>query len=249
MQLPRILIPTPTSFDVPYNTQCWPEYAAAVRQAGGEPVSVALTHSDELGDLVEAAAGILLPGSGADVDPSRYGHPRDPASARPDPLREQTDRALLEAAERSRKPLLGICLGLQSMNVYYGGTLIQDVLPMPVNHRAGRAVQTAHRAVVNIGSRLGSSVRQALDFQTAGNDFGWLPVNSSHHQAVDVPGEQLRVAARCPDDGVIEALEGSNANHWLLGVQWHPERTLGTSDASRALFKTFVAVAAGRCRA
>ncbi len=247
MERPRILIPIPTSFDQPYNAKSWPEYAAAVGQAGGEPVEVALTHTAaELEALANAAAGILLPGSGADVDPSLYGHERQPECAEADGLREQTDRALLEAAERSHIPLLGICLGLQSLNVFHGGTLIQDLDPLPVNHRAGRSVIVAHTAVFSRHSRLAAALGDATEAAVEDEEFARITVNSSHHQAVGTPGESLRVVARCPDDAVIESLEGSDPDHWLLGVQWHPERTIDTSEASRAIFKAFLSAAATR---
>ena len=247
MERLRILIPIPTSFDQPYNAKSWPEYAAAVREAGGEPVEVPLTQSAaELEALVATAGGILLPGSGADVDPIRYGNERDPACAEADGLREQTDRALLEAAERGKIPLLGICLGLQSMNVYYGGTLIQDLDPLPVNHRAGRSVVVAHTAVFARDSRLGAAIGADSDATLDDEEFGRIPVNSSHHQAIGTPGESLRVAARCPDDAVIEALEGSSPTHWLLGVQWHPERIYGVSSSARAIFRAFLQAVNGR---
>ena len=247
MQRPRILIPIPTSFDPEYNAKSWPEYAAAVRDAGGEPVEVPLTHTiAELEALTAAAQGILLPGSGADVDPARYGHPRNEASAEADGLREQTDRALLEAAERANLPLLGICLGLQSMNVYHGGTLIQDLSPLPVNHRAGRSVATAHTAVFSRDSRLGRAIEGSAELVSDDDEFARVPVNSSHHQAVGTPGETLRIAARCPDDAVIEALEGGDPNRWLLGVQWHPERTCDSSASSRAIFRSFLNAAKER---
>ncbi len=239
------MIPIPTSFDEAYNAKSWPEYAAAISDAGGEPIPVPLTHTPaELQSLVDHAAAILLPGSGADIDPNRYGHPRDAASAPPDLLREATDRAILEAAESTSKPVLGICLGLQSLNVYYGGTLIQDLSPMPVNHRAGRAVNAAHAVELIQDSRLGSALCGNSQNAAFGDMLTRMPVNSSHHQAVGMPGDSLRAVARCPEDGVIEALEGTNSEHWLVGVQWHPERTVGESSASRALFTTFVQMAA-----
>ncbi len=242
MARPRILIPLPTSFDEAYNQQCWPEFADAVRDAGGDPIPLPLTHSEaEVEALANGADGILLPGSPADMDPARYGHARQDATARADPAREQTDFALLGAAERVGKPLLGICMGLQTMNTYYGGTLIQDLDPMPVNHAAGRAVQAAHTALVTPGSRLHGVVASLPEFAEESDGVGRLPVNSSHHQAVDAPGETLRVTARCRQDGVIEAVESQDTGRWLMGLQWHPERTLSSSPASLALFRAFVA--------
>ena len=243
MSRPRILIPIPTSFDQPYNAQSWPEYAAAVVESGGEAVGVALTHSAaELKRALTAADGLLLPGSGADVDPALYGHEPHPASAEPDLLRQMTDRALLDSALRLRKPVFGICMGMQSLNVFHCGTLIQDLDPVPVNHRAGRAVAVAHMTVFSRDSRLGHMLAATDEVMPHDERFSRLPVNSSHHQAVATPGETLRITARCPEDGVIEAVEGSDPAHWLVGVQWHPERTMPRSP-SRALFRAFVQAA------
>ena len=245
MSRPRILIPIPTSFDEPYNTQSWPEYAEAIANVGGDPVKVSLTHSAaELEGMLAQASGVLLPGSGADVDPARYGHPRIPACAEADRSREQTDRALLESAERMRKPLLGICLGAQSLNVFHGGTLIQDLLPLPVNHRAGRAVQVAHSAIISPESRLARILSGTLEALNSPEGKLRVPVNSSHHQAVAIAGESLRVVARCPDDGCIEAVESNDPDRWLIGVQWHPERTFSSSASSKALFGAFLTAAA-----
>ena len=247
MSRPRILIPIPTSFDEPYNATSWPEYAAAVSAAGGEPLPLPLTHSvSELQQMVRHAGGILLPGSGADVEPARYGHDRDPASAEPDPLREQTDTALLEEAERLKTPLLGICLGTQSLNVFHGGTLIQDLDPVPVNHRAGRSVAAAHSVVFPADSRLGRILMESGEAVLQDDAFARVPVNSSHHQAAGIPGDALRIVARCPDDGVIEAIEVGDPEHFLIGVQWHPERTVGSSAASRAIFAAFLQAAGSR---
>jgi putative glutamine amidotransferase len=241
---PRILIPVPTSFDEPYNAANWGNYAEAVTAAGGEPVKLALTLSPaELETMVEQAQGILLPGSGADVEPAHYGHERIPECAPADGLREQTDRALFEAAERTKKPLLGICFGTQSMNVFYGGTLLQDVDPLPVNHRAGRSVAVAHSVLFPVDSRLGRILMTSGEATAEDDEFARLPVNSSHHQAISTPGDELRIVARCPDDAVIEAVEGSDPNHWLIGLQWHPERTTTNSAASRAIFQAFLQAA------
>lgn len=242
---PRILIPIPTSFDEAYNLQCWPEYAAAITSAGGEPAQVLLTHlAAELEALASGAGGILLPGSPADVDPVLYGHARDKATAKADLLRQATDRALLEAASRHRIPLLGICMGLQTMNTFLGGTLIQDLDPLPVNHSAGRAVQAAHTVMLATTSRLFSIATTTAGFALETDGNGRMPVNSSHHQAIDMPGDTLSVTARCRQDGVIEAVESKDPAHWMMGVQWHPERTLESSALSAALFRTFVHEAA-----
>jgi len=241
----RIAIPVPTSSNPEYNQRSWPMYAAAVESAGGEPVRVDPSSSlHSLRDTARGCSGILLPGSPADVLPSRYGADPDPATNKADEYRETTDWTLLEEAERHRLPVLGICYGLQSLNVYRGGSLVQDLLPLPVNHSAGSKVAVAHMTDISRESLLGSIV--ASDETTQQSGFLRLPVNSSHHQAIAEPGSGLRIVARCPEDGVIEAIEAGydEANPWLfLAVQWHPERSTDISAASRALFTRLVSEA------
>ncbi len=239
---PKIAIPTPTSFDPAYNRLNFPAYVDAVRNSGGDPVEVPLTLTDrEVRELASECDGMLLPGSPADVDPALFGQERDPATAPADLPRETVDRALLEEAYRDRKPVFGICFGTQMLNVFHGGTLVQDLGVMPVNHSAGRSVAVAHTAVVANPSLLGGIV----DMQECARVDGGvrLPMNSSHHQAVGIPGSGLQVSARCPQDGVIEAVEGrfeGGRPHFVLGVQWHPERTMDSSSTSRALFTRFL---------
>ena len=241
---PLILIPCPTSFDPAYNHQCWPEYAAAMERSGANPVPVSLeSTAQELQAQFSSAHGILLPGSGADVAPARYGHQAQPETAAADPERERVDMLLLELAEQQGTPTLAVCFGLQSLNVYRGGTLVQHLQPMPVNHRAGRAVPDAHASIITGDSGIGRMLEPAADVRSdAQKGFLRLMVNSSHHQAVGVPGDNLRVTARSSEDGVIEAVE-DRAHPVLVGVQWHPERTFDHSDASRCLLRAFVEAA------
>lgn len=250
---PRIAIPLPTSKDQPYNQRSWPAYATAVKRSGGEPVAVDLTASSvQISALVASCDGVLLPGSPADVDPALYGADRDLASAPADPAREAADYLLLDHAAKFGKPVLGICYGVQSLNVWRGGSLIQDLTPLPVNHEAGSRVAIAHSALIAPDSLLGSLLTQ--EEAPESNGFLRLPINTSHHQAVAAPGDGLRIVARCPDDGVIEAVEldpddqvfhveHSTRAQFLLGVQWHPERSYDISAASRALFDRLVAEA------
>jgi putative glutamine amidotransferase len=242
MARPRIAIPMPTSGDESYNHRSWPMYASAVERAGGEPVAVELNRSQSaVRELMRGCSGVLLPGSPADVAPARYGAELDPATAKADTAREAVDWTLLEESERGRLPVLAICYGIQSLNVYQGGSLLQDLLPLPVNHAAGSKVAVAHTAEIANQSLLASllTATEAPEI----NGFHRLPVNSSHHQAIAAPGDHLRIVARCPDDGVIEAVEGEYdpANPWfLVGVQWHPERSVDTSAASAALFSRLI---------
>jgi putative glutamine amidotransferase len=250
---PRIAIPFPTSKNLPYNQRSWPDYATAITRSGGEPVAIDLSASPaQINALAISCDGILLPGSPADVDPALYGAERDPASAPADPAREAVDYLLLDHAEKYAKPVLAICYGVQSLNVWRGGSLIQDLAPLPVNHGAGSQVAIAHTALVAPDSILASLLTP--DEAPESNGFLRLPVNTSHHQAVAVPGDGLRVIARCPDDGAIEAveLEPSDAmfhvehnppTQFLLGLQWHPERSYEISAASRAFFQRLVSEA------
>jgi len=256
---PRIAIPVPTSTDLEYNQRSWPQYASAVEQAGGEAVEVALTLGlSAIARVVEGCQGVLLPGSPADVDPRRYGQERIEACAAADPARESVDEALLRDAHDLGKPVLAICFGTQMLNVWRGGTLVQDLTVLPVNHAAGGSVAVAHAASVVPESLLGGLLAEDEAPEVGG--FRRLPINSSHHQAVGIPGDGLRIVARCPQDGVIEAVEGvgglsdSDARggdageHFVLGLQWHPERSYAISAASRAIFGRFVSAASVRGR-
>jgi putative glutamine amidotransferase len=241
MTLPRIAIPEPTSTDEAYNQRSLPQYIRAVEASGGTAVPIPLhaTPAEWAGTLA-SCSGVLLPGSPADVDPARYGQERVKECAAKDEAREAVDDLLLQGAFDQGKPILGICYGLQSLNVWRQGTLIQN-LPHAdaatsgvVNHQPGREVQKAHPILVTPGSRLSHLVKGI------GEEPPGLSVNSSHHQAIGRPGKALIVAATSPDDGVIEALEGSDPNQFLVAVQWHPERSYDVSAASRALFAAFL---------
>ncbi|MDP9040032.1 MAG: gamma-glutamyl-gamma-aminobutyrate hydrolase family protein, partial [Acidobacteriota bacterium] len=122
---PRIAIPIPTSFDPEYNDRSWPQYASAVERSGGEPVPIPLDQPPAgTARLIASCAGVLLPGSGADVNPQKYGHPVDPHSAPPDAARENVDELLLQDAHNMGKPILAVCFGTQMLNVWRGGSLI-----------------------------------------------------------------------------------------------------------------------------
>src|SRR5271165_4974674 len=203
---PRIAIPIPNSSDPSYVMRALPQYEHAVREAGGEPVIIDVNAEPAvIAQKLKTCDGVLLPGSPADVDPEKYGAPRNPKTAAPDNLRDNTDELLLQDAYNMRKPIFGICYGLQSLNVWRTGTL-EQALP--------------------------------ADAKSA------IPVNSSHHQAADLIGDGLQLVAWCPEDHVKEAVEGTAEDHFVLAVQWHPERSCDTDAASRALFQAFVRAAA-----
>src|SRR4030081_2809229 len=143
MPKPRILIPEPTSHDPEYNQRGWHQYAEAVEQAGGIPVPVSL-HATQEGQArgIANAPSVLLSGRPADVNPEKWTEPLDPRSAPADPLREAADELLLQDAFNLQKPIFGICYGMQSMNVWRGGSLIQH-LETAVDHTPGRHIAEA----------------------------------------------------------------------------------------------------------
>jgi putative glutamine amidotransferase len=233
---PRIAIPLPHGGDPEYALRAIPQYERAVELSGGEPVRIPLDRTPaETMKLIESCDGVLLPGSKADVDPAKFDAPRHPKTEAADPKRDTVDELLLQDAYNMRKPILGICYGLQILNVYQSGDLIQHI-ESTINHEAGRTVPVAHKVAIDPGSRLAEIV--------SADDTLIIPANSSHHQAAgDVIGDGLKIVARCPDDNIIEALEGKSPDHFVLAVQWHPERSFDDDHRSRAIFSALVEAA------
>ena len=145
--------------------------------------------------------------------------------------RTAVDELLLQDAFNLRKPILAICHGAQTLNVWRNGSLIQD-LKTAVNHRPGRDVVEAHPVRISSGSRLARML--------PAGEHAEPQVNSSHHQAIKAVGDNLLVSAVSPEDGVIEAVELDSLSHFVVAVQWHPERTYAQSAFSRAIFSAFV---------
>jgi putative glutamine amidotransferase len=231
----HIAIPEPTSSDTEYNQRSIPPYLAALKSAGAVPVLIPLhERQDRVARVLQSVQGILLPGSRFDVDPQRYGQERIPECSESDPFRTAVDELLLQDAFSMYKPVLAICHGLQNLNVWCNGSLVQD-LKTEVNHRAGREVIAAHKVQVTPGSHLARFLSTEEDNEVF--------VSSSHHQAVQTIGDHLRIAAISAGDGVIEACELDSEQHFVLGVQWHPERTYAVSDFSRRIFARFVQAA------
>jgi len=235
MKAPRIAIPEPNFADKEYSERSWPQYARAVQFAGGEPVLVPLRDSPaKVAQLVASCEGVLLPGSPADVNPQKYGEEAEPDCAAADAAREAVDELLLQDASNLYKPLLGICYGFQSLNVWRGGTLLQH-LKTTVNHTAGKAIAEAHTIELDGRSRL----RRILGLGSRTT----MMVNSSHHQAIGILGDGLIKAAWSTEDGVVEAAE-VHGDQFLMGVQWHPERVLDENKSAQCLFQSFVDAAA-----
>jgi len=228
--LPRVGVPYRTSKEeAAGNNTKHAEYCDAIRKAGGEPIAISLQLSDaELKKLAATLDAYVTPGSPADVDPALYGAKRSVECGDADPARERTDYALLDDAFANSKPVLAICYGAQILNVRLGGTLVQDIeseLPGSLNHTKDGVPKgqpdPVHDATIEPGGELGQ-IAAATGLEQSGDGF-WVRVNTSHHQSIKEVGHGLRVAARAPD-GVIEAVEHEPHKHWIVGVQWHPER-------------------------
>lgn len=237
---PRIAIPFPYS-DHAWASRSLPEYLNAISLAGGEPLVIAHSATPALAaHLVKTCAAIVLPGSPADIDPQKYGAARDPRTAPADPARDMLDELLLQDAHAMRKPILGVCYGVQSLNVWRSGTLVQHIESAVLHQRpegAPAGIVISHDAVVLRKSRLGEIL--AGQVAEASGELK-LTVNSSHHQSVQRPGDGLRIVALSPQDGIIEAVEDPSEEHFVLGIQWHPERNYNQDGCSRAIFAALV---------
>jgi putative glutamine amidotransferase len=238
---PRVGIPWRTSQEERENVrQKLDYYFQAVRKAGAEPVEVSLQQSPEqLQRQLSGLHAFVLPGSPADVDPARYGAAKHPKTNELDANRDSTDMAILEHAFKAAKPVLAICYGCQLLNVYLKGSLIQDLRaerPQSIVHGSTDLPPGASKGDLQHAASLSPDGRLAR--------LGEAPeatINSSHHQAIDKPGKNLRVTAQA-SDGTIEAVEWTGDANWVVGVQWHPERMLGDAFAER-LFGDFIAAA------
>lgn len=189
----------------------YPNYLRAVEAAGGQ-----VRCSTDLARAMDCDA-LLLPGGG-DLEPWRYGQPNT-ASRGLEPDRDAAEFALLDRFTAAGKPILGICRGLQTINVFFGGALKQDIS----GHSGVNGVDRLHEVWTEP-----SFLRDLYGARSV--------VNSAHHQAVDRPGEGLRVVQRTPD-GTAEALCHKTLPVWA--VQWHPERLSDVTDGG-AVFRAFL---------
>jgi putative glutamine amidotransferase len=207
-------------------------YLTALDAVGAAPVLLPLAlGEDTLRSLFDRMDGLFMAGGG-DLNPDCYRQDKYTKTEGIDELRDATELLLTRWALEEHKPLLGVCRGVQTMNVAAGGTLVQDIgdqLPHAIKHQyfpEQPRNYVAHDIELVEGTRLakimGSKAR----------------VNSFHHQAIATVAPGFRVSAYAPD-GVIEAIESSNGN-FAIGVQWHPESLVDTDPAMYALFETFV---------
>ena len=233
MTRPRILVTTASSFRNHslrrVDSVGGQNYAEAIAQAGSLPLLVSNLEPDMAEAFIESADGILFTG-GIDVDPGFYGAEPHPELGIVDPSRDHFELALYRAAKARNLPVLGICRGIQLINVAQGGTLHQHV---PDLSNAIQHEQTDIGGAPSHGVRLEPGSHLAKAF---GSNL--VRTNSYHHQAVERVGEDLRVTARS-SDGVVEAIESTN-EHYVLGIQWHPEMSFERYPEHFAPFKAFV---------
>lgn len=200
-------------------------YLAALAAAGVEPKPVVASPRASLSSL----DGLVLVG-GSDVDPMRYGEAPQAETEAPDHERDAAEFSLLEQALLQDLPVLAICRGLQLVNVFHGGTLIQHLNPVERHSRTeGDRGLPAHAVTIHPGTLL---------FGIAGT--GTWQVNSRHHQAVRTLGQGLRVSAVDAQDGTVEALERPD-KRFLLAVQWHPEDQAPRDAEQAKIFQAFSA--------
>ena len=204
-------------------------YVRAIRDSGGIPVVLPMADgSIELVDeYLELLDGLLMPG-GDDIHSSEWGEELHPAANLIEDERYRFEKALVNAwIQQTDKPLLGICLGCQWISVAHRGSIVQDI----PSEFGGHPKYVNHLVKIEPDSRL-MRIFGEQEFE----------VNSIHHQSVRNPGMGMRVVAKSPD-GIVEAIESTDPDRFLIGVQWHPEKLASESGVQAKLFHAFIEAA------
>jgi|SRR5579875_415083 len=202
-------------------------YEDAIRAAGMQPVPAFVGEAVSL----DGVQGVLLMG-GTDVNPKRYGEAARPETDPPDDERDEVELRVIDQAIARDVPMLAICRGLQILNVYHGGTLIQHLSPAePHDVETEDKGAPAHEVSIEAHTRLAQIA-----------DSGRWQVNSRHHQAAQKIGAGLQVSARAAEDGTIEALERPD-KRFVVAVQWHPEDQVRRDEQQLKLFRAFAEAA------
>ena len=214
---PRIAIPFPY-FDQAWASRTLPEYVNAIRLAGGEPLVIAHSATPALAaQLVKTCAAIVLPGSPADLDPQKYGEARDPRTAAADPARDMLDELLLQDAHAMRKPILGVCYGVQSLNVWRSGTLVQHIESEVLHQRpegAPAGTVISHDVVVPRKSRLGEILASHVA-EISGE------LKSPRNQMRSCRGPRTQVYGQLVSPSVGGASGGRPSHRRAFAAGWH----------------------------
>lgn len=210
-------------------------YLNAIRHFGGIPVILPVDGTtEEWALLLDQCSGVIFSG-GNDLDPALYGEEKLNDTVVPAPERDANELKILEMALARELPILGICRGIQLLNVYFGGTLYQDIptqFPTQERHQMDKPyIRTSHQCLLEPGSPLHTLL---------GCDA--IGVNSHHHQCVKDAAPGFAVMGRCPD-GVVEAM-WHTGKPFLWAVQWHPEKIWHIEPSSAKLFEAFI----GACK-
>lgn len=202
-------------------------YSEIVSKTGGVPVL--LPYSEDIDSILKLIDGLIIPGGDADIHPRFYGQEFKTDRTNTNDARAEFELRILEKALHKGLPILGICNGLQIMNVFCGGTLYQhlpDYINSEINHEQPAPKDIpSHDIILEEGTILRSLSKERI-----------VAVNSTHHQAIDRLGKGLTVSARAPD-GVIEAIE-MDKREFVVGVEWHPEHLNSELDCN--LFRKLV---------
>ncbi|MCD8339274.1 MAG: gamma-glutamyl-gamma-aminobutyrate hydrolase family protein [Burkholderiales bacterium] len=211
-------------------------YIRAIDKAGGVPFIIPPElPKDSVRHLSEICDGILITG-GEDVDPRLYGQKPHPKLGEVSPQRDILDKQIIEVCLKDEIPFLAICRGMQAVNVFLGGTLIQDIdsaIQTETKHVQPEHYTTLTHEVIEVSN---STILRDIMGSSK------IMVNSRHHQAVDKPGKNVAIIARSTTDGIAEALVVLK-HPFGLAVQWHPEWLVWDRPEHLALFKALINVA------
>ncbi|OTN77339.1 hypothetical protein A5886_002439 [Enterococcus sp. 8G7_MSG3316] len=206
-------------------------FVTHIQEAGGIPLLIPMGVIEDAKAYISRIDKLLLAG-GHDVSPQHYGETLHPLIQGTHPERDAFELALIKEAVAQKKPIFGVCRGMQLINVAFGGSLYQDLSLMENPHLKHVQLPTpfrfaTHDVTLNADSQLGKLL---------GTTY---PVNSFHHQAVKEIAKDFQVIATAPD-GVVEAIESHAFGAPILGIQWHPELAAQTRPSEQAIFTFFV---------
>jgi putative glutamine amidotransferase len=206
----------------------------SIQRAGGVPIAIPVIDDEGYIDsIINIVDGLLLTG-GSDLSPHLYGQPFKKGLGKINLIRDQFEMKLIDKAIRKQKPILGICRGLQLLNIYFGGTLVQDIdryYQTDIDH-AGSGYKSPKSSIAHKVKLMEDSIF----YRCFGKDE--LEVNSIHHQIIDILGDGLEIAA-ISEDGIIEGIVHKNYP-FIAAVQWHPEMMFEVHSEQLKIFEMFV---------